>query len=170
MGILWISSRDGCDIISGAVETAIQAFILDTSMSNGSKIVEPGASIQPIKKQYRKSTDIISRKNISTTKGEMLFKHSGIGVLREITVVADQKINTLIELDGKHPFGARSEWDDLSNITAYSETIVARQDGSNYVLNIKNLYFKHDLSIYAWFRTDATISSVFGVYDSCELI
>jgi len=98
----------------------------------------------------------------------MVFEKSGTGVLREISVIADQKINPLIELDGKQPFGARSEWDDLSSITLYSTTIVARQVGSNYVLSLNKLYFRQDLSIFVWFNTDATISGIFGVYDLCE--
>ncbi len=100
----------------------------------------------------------------------MVFEKSGIGVLREIAIIADQKINSLIELDGKQPFGARSEWDDLSDITLYSETIVARVVGGNYVLSLKNLYFQHDLSIFVWFSTNATISGIFGVYDICEAL
>lgn len=99
-----------------------------------------------------------------------MFKESGIGVLKEITVIADQKINLNIELDEMQPFGARSDWDDLSNVTLYSETIVARLVDSNYVLNLKSLHFMHGLSIYVWFNTDATISAIFGVYDRCEAL
>ena len=150
------------------VETAIQAFIQDTGGSNGGKIIEPGASTQLGKKRYKKSTRIISRRNISTTTGEKIFKEDGIGVLREITVVADQKINLQIELDGRQPFGTRSDWDDLAAITLYSETVVAKLVGSDYVLNLKLLHFKHDLSIFAWFNTLATISNILGVYDVCE--
>lgn len=162
--------RNGCDFISGFIDTAIQAFIQDTGESNNVKLVQPGAFMQPVKKRYKRSTNIINRKNISVTQGEMVFEKSGIGVLREIAIIADQKINSLIELDGKQPFGARSEWDDLSDITLYSETIVARVVGGNYVLSLKNLYFQHDLSIFVWFSTNATISGIFGVYDICEAL
>lgn len=132
------------------------------------KIVQPDASIQLVKKRYKRSTQIINRRNIKTTTGETIFKQEGTGVLREITVVADQEINILIKLDGSQPFGARSEWDDLTAITLYSETVVAKLVGSDYVLNLKSLYFKHSLSIFIWFSTEATISNVFGVYDLCE--
>lgn len=156
----------GVILLPKIVETAIQAFIQDT----GSKqVVEPSAA-HPGQKRYNRGTRIINRRNISTTTGERIFKQDGIGVLREITVVADQKINLDIELDGRQPFGARSEWDDLAAITLYSETIVAKLVGSDYVLNLKNLYFKHDLSIFAWFSTQATISNILGVYDLCEVL
>ncbi len=160
----------GVILLPEIVETAIQAFIQDTGGSNGGKIVQPDASGEVGKKRYKKSTNIINRKNISVTKGEMVFKESGIGVLREISVIADQKINPLIELDGKQPFGARSEWDDLSDITLYSTTVMARLVGSSYVLSLNNLYFKHDLSLFVWFNTDTTISAIFGVYDLCEVL
>lgn len=151
-----------------AAQVAIQAFIQDTGGSNGGKIVEPGASTKPGKSHYKMSTRIISRRNISTTTGESIFKEEGIGVLREITVVADQKINLQLELDGRQPFGSRSEWDDLAAITLYSETVVAKLVGSDYVLNLKLLHFRQGLSIFAWFSTQATISNILGVYDLCE--
>lgn len=151
--------------MNDVVETAIQAFIQDTGKSEVT-VVQSGND----KKRYKRSTQIINRKNISTTKGENVFRISGVGVLREITVVADQKINLQIELDGKQPFGARSEWDDLTDITLYSETIMARVVGGSYVVNIKSLHFKNDLSIFVWFATDATISGIFGVYDLCEAL
>jgi len=152
--------------MSEIVETAIQAFIQDTG-SGANKVIEPAAA-QPGKKHYKRSTRIINRRNISTTTGEKVFEQEGIGVLREVTVVADQKINIQMELDGRQPFGARSEWDDLAAITLYSETVVAKLVGSDYVLNLKLLHFKQGLSIFAWFNTQATISNILGVYDLCE--
>lgn len=153
-------------VLPEVVETAIQAFIQDTG-SGSARVNEPDAAQQG-KKRYKRSTRIINRRNISTTSGERIFKEEGIGVLREITVVADQKINVQIELDGRQPFGARSEWDDLAAITTYSETVVAKLVGNDYVLNLKSLHFKQGLSIFAWFSTQATISNILGVYDLCE--
>lgn len=125
-------------------------------------------SAQLDKKRYKKSTRIIHRRNIGTTAGEKLFKQSRMGVLREITIVADQKINLQIELDGMKPFGARSDWDDLVSISLYSDTVVADLVGSDYVLNLKKLHFRTGLEIFVWFSSDATISNIFGVYDLCE--
>uniref|UniRef100_A0A6M3IFX4 Uncharacterized protein n=1 Tax=viral metagenome TaxID=1070528 RepID=A0A6M3IFX4_9ZZZZ len=154
----------GVILLPEIVETAIQAFIQDT----GSNRVIESAAAQPDKKKYTRSTRIINRRNISTTTGEKVFEQEGIGVLREVTVVADQKINLQLELDGRQPFGSRSEWDDLAAITLYSETVVAKLVGSDYVLNLKLLHFKQGLSIFAWFNTQATISNILGVYDLCE--
>ncbi len=150
-------------IMDEIVNTAIRTFVQDT----GDNITEP-AAVQRGKKKYKRSTQIINRRNISTTKGERIIKEKGIGVLREITVVADHKINLDVELDGRQPFGARSEWDDLADITLYSETVVAKLVGADYVINLKSLYFKQGVSIFAWFSTDATISNILGVYDLCE--
>lgn len=148
------------------VETAIQAFIHDTGGASN-KVTEPAAT-QPGKKKYKRSTRVINRRNINTTTGEMIFKKEGFGVLKEITVVADHEINILIKLDGTQPFGARSEWNDLTAITLYSETVVAKLVDNDYVLNLKSLHFRQGLSVFIWFSTPATISNIFGVYDLCE--
>lgn len=65
-------------------------------------------------------------------------------------------------------FSGRSTFDDLSDVTLYSEIIVAKQVGSDYIINFKSLYFMKQMRIQAWFGTDATISRIFGVYDLCE--
>ncbi len=121
-------------------------------------------------KRYKKTTRIFLYRNVSTSIGEKIFAENGMGVLREITVVANQKINIEIELDEIKLFGARSVWDDLASISLYSDTVMARLVGSDYVLNLKELNFKHSLSIFVWFSTDATISGIFGVYDLCEVL
>lgn len=145
--------------MADAVETAIHAFMNDTHK-------EPE---HVPKKWHNRSTQIINRKNIKT-KGEAVFEKSGRGILRELTIIADREINLSVKLDGEQPFGIRSEWSDLSDITLYSDTIVARQVNSNYILNIKNLYFNSNLSVQIWFGQEAVASSIFGVYDLCEVI
>ena len=47
-------------IIADVLETAIQAFIQDTGVSSRAMIVEPDASMQPAKKRYKRSTNIIN--------------------------------------------------------------------------------------------------------------
>lgn len=84
--------------------------------------------------------------------------------------MADQKINLVIEIDGKQPFGERSTWDDLADITLYSEIITARQVNSSYVLNLNTLYFKESISVMIYFSTTASVSAVYGAYDLCEAV
>lgn len=144
------------------VSTAIKVFAQDTGG------VTYKDNELPDKKKYDRSTNIINRKNLSITKGEKVLNEAGKGLLRELVIIADQEINTEIHLDEKQPFGSRSEWDDFSDITPYSDTVFAQQVGVSYVLILKDLYFMHNLSIFVWFNSNATISSIFGVYDLCK--
>lgn len=130
--------------------------------------VSPELVLMPVKKRYKRATKDISRKNIATSSEDIL-KVLGIGFVKEIVIVADNKINLILHIDGREFLVDRSTWDDLAAITTYSNTITARVVGSSFVLILSEFYFKKSFDMKVYFSVAANITSILGFYDVCEV-
>lgn len=126
---------------------------------------------KPEKKRYKKSSKIISRMLARPVTAEVLIDiKDKMGVLKELTVVALNKINVNVVVDGISYLDNVYRWDDFAGITLYTDVFVARVDGSNYVLVIKDISFTKSLRVQIFFDSSTTVSHVFGVFDICEEI
>lgn len=151
--------------MNNLVNEAISKFISDTSPKPSSS-----PKNESERKRYKKSSHIIHYKGSKQVNSEIIINEKGIGNLRELSIVSDQKINPYLEIDGENVLLSANSWEELSQITLYTTTITAQTNGSDFVLSFNKLRFMRSILIRVDFTTKATIKRVIGTYDLCEVL
>lgn len=145
-------------------ELAIAHFIKDTS------VPKPLSTYitDPTRNKYKKSSRIIHYKGSKPVNSEIIINESGIGNLRELAVISDQKMNPYLEIDGNNILSSANSWDELSQITLYTTTIIAQTNGSDFILSFNKLRFMKNIFLRVDFNKKGTIKRAIGTYDLCE--
>lgn len=151
--------------MSGIVKEVIESFIKDTSVP---KLIDKSVISGLVKKRYKKSSRIIHYKGSKPVNSEIIINETGIGKLRELSIISEQKMNPFLEVDGVNTLSSISSWDELAKITLYTKTIVAQTNGADFILSFNDLNFKKNIFLRVDFENKGTISRVFGTYDLCE--
>lgn len=113
------------------------------------------------------SSEIISRSVSRITSSEVILEHKGQGYIKDLTIVSKSKINLVIQIDGKPLIDFATTFDKLNSITTYTDTITARQVGTDFVVNIKELFFTKYIKIEANLTTPNIIPTIFYLYNCC---
>jgi hypothetical protein len=125
---------------------------------------EPKYSVLP--KMSHKRTLSVYRQNFSADADRMsILNVIGPGELREIVVIADQKINVIINVDDQDILYGKNDFDNISITSVNSKFVEARYDDPNYIVGFNGIHFQKSLDITVWFNTPAIISSVSGIYN-----
>ena len=146
-------------------EVAIKEFINSSDESKHTQVTLKDRKLSNNK--FFRSSRIINRNISREIRSEVIADIKGVGELREITVVADTAINVILKVDDNNLLEGISQWDELNAITLYNDLVTARIDDNNYIFNLKKIRFTKSLFLQVYFDTNATISSVFGIYDLC---
>jgi len=113
-----------------------------------------------------RKTFSVYRQNFSAGSDRIsILSAKGVGELREIVVIADQKINVIANVDGSDLLYGKNDFDNIASMALYSKYIDARYDDPNYIMGFMGLYFKESVDIEIWFDDPAVVSTVIGVYD-----
>lgn len=150
--------------LKNPTEVAIKEFINSNDGSKHTQVVLKGKDLKG-SGVLVKSSRIINRNISKQTRSEVLVDIIGSGELREITIVADTAINVILKVDGENLLQGISQWSELNAITAYTDIITAKTDGTNYIFVINKIRFYDHFFLQVYFDSNATISSIFGVYD-----
>lgn len=113
------------------------------------------------------SSEIISRSVSRITSSEVILEHKGQGYIKDLTIVSESKINLVIQIDGKPLIDFATTFDKLNSITSYTDTITARQVGTDFIINIKELFFTQYIKIEANLTPPNTIQTIFYLYNCC---
>jgi hypothetical protein len=114
-----------------------------------------------------KKTLSVYRQNFSAGADRLsILNVIGAGELREIVVIADQKINVIVTVDGQDILYGKNDFDNVSTTSVHSKYIEARYDDPDYIVGFNGIHFQHSLDITLWFDNPAVISSIVGIYDS----
>lgn len=147
--------------MSGIVSESIQQFIISTT---------PKKDNSPQKKRYKKSSRLVHYKGNKQVNSEIIINESGIGNLRELSVISNQKMNPYLEIDGINTLLSANSWNELAEISLYSSTIVAQTNENDFILSFNKLKFMKNIFLRIDFENKGTIKRAIGTYDLCEEI
>ncbi len=148
--------------MNDVVSETIQKFIEDTSP----KVIYQNT--KEIKKRYKKSSRFITYKGSKPVNSEIIINEKGIGKVRELAIISEQKLNPYLEIDGENTLQAVNSWEELAQVTLYTTTVIAQTNGSDFILSFNNLNFMKNIFIRVDFEQKGTIKRVVGVIDFCE--
>jgi len=129
--------------------------------------IPSSSSVAPkIKGTSHKKTIPVYRQNFdASNERTSILSAIGSGELREIVIIADQKINVIVKADGQDILFGNNQFDNISVTSVNSKFIEARYDDPNYIIGFSGIHFQSSLEIIIWFDTPAIISSIVGLYD-----
>lgn len=149
--------------MSGIISETIQKFITDTSPSQ-----HIDNKIKTEKKRHKKSSRFITYKGSHPVNSETIINEKGIGKVRELAIISEQKINPYLEIDGENTLQSINSWDELAQVTLYTTTVIAQTNGTDFILSFNNLNFMNNIFLRVDFEPKGTIKRVIGVIDFCE--
>ena len=113
---------------------------------------------------HRKTLSI-RRENFELSGEISILNIEGTGELREIVIVANNKINMIPKIDGVDMLYGRNRYDEFSTASVHSKTIEARYDDPNYIVGLNNIHFLNTVDIRVLFDSLTVISNLICIYD-----
>jgi hypothetical protein len=119
----------------------------------------------PNKPDKVKQTKNEYRNNFTVNGSESIFKLTGVGEIREVIVIANLPMSVNFYVDGNEYFGRTAPWEELEHLSINSDSIDARFDDPNYILNISRVHFSKYAELEVTFQEEAVISTLMSTYD-----